>query len=205
MASNAFYGLSKRKIRNFWKNFQELLAVKSTKDITVDDVLEYTSVSRTTFYNYFTNMNELYDDFMEFVLVYVFEDAVEEIGKIESFFSTADAVHKMAIKRLENKMFVKAYKSLTDANNRFVRTIHSPYIEKYLTNILKMALTETVEGKKINDASKLYTLNNIIVYSLQVSLEAIVLKKSGSKSSLSMFDFDFILDVLRQGYEMMYT
>lgn len=204
MASNAFYGLSKRKIRNFWKNFQELLAVKSTKDITVDDVLEYTSVSRTTFYNYFTNMNELYDDFMEFVLVYVFEDAVEEIGKIESIFSIADAVHKMAIKRLENKMFVKAYKSLTDANNRFVRTIHSPYIEQYLTDMLKMALTETVEGKKINSASKLYTLINIIVYSLQVSLEAIVLKKSGSKSSLSMFDFDFILNMLKQGYEMKY-
>ena len=102
MASNAFYGLSKRKIRNFWKNFQELLAVKSTKDITVDDVLEYTSVSRTTFYNYFTNMNELYDDFMEFVLVYVFEDAVEEIGKIESIFSIADAVHKMAIKNIHH-------------------------------------------------------------------------------------------------------
>ena len=67
-----------------------------------------------------------------------------------------------------------------------------------------MALTETVEGKKINSASKLYTLINIIVYSLQVSLEAIVLKKSGSKSSLSMFDFDFILNMLKQGYEMKY-
>lgn len=49
-----------------------------------------------------------------------------------------------------------------------------------------------------------YSLNKRKTGSVFSTFDATVIKKSGGESSLSMFDFDFVLNALQQGYEAMY-
>ena len=203
MASKVFYSLNKRKIEMFFNSIMDLLADKSSDDIKIEDVLEYTGISRATFYNYFTDINEMYDDFMEFAIQKMFEDAMEEYAKTKSFFSLADAVNQKGVKYYENEKFVKILTNFADANKRIIRIIYSERMEQYLSNIMKN--TKTIESKRMNDFSKSYTILNVTVYSIFASLIATAFKKKNSSLSASMFDFKFFLDLLKAGHEKMFA
>lgn len=205
MASELFYALNKRKIKNFYHNFADLLANKSAIDIVVEDVLKYTGVSRSTFYNYFDDINELYDDFIEYSIKLVFEESRKESAKINSIFSIAHNVHETCLKFLKDEKYVKVLQNLISVNNRIIRTIFSRQVELYVFDLLKHFMTDTVEGKKINNVSKIYSLVNAITCALQVSLEATVCNKFDNSLTVCLFDFDYVLKMLKEGYKKIYS
>ena len=205
MASDLFYALNKRKIRDFYRNFADLLANKDALDIVVDDILEYSGVSRSTFYNYFNDINELYDDFIEYILKLVFEEAEKESIKTKSIFSTAFSIHEKGIKILGNKKYEKVVWNLINVNNRIIRTIFSQQMEQYIFDLVDSFIINTVEGKKINDISRIYTLVNSIACALQVSFESFVCKKYDKSLTVCLFDFDYEIKMLQDGYKKKYN
>lgn len=60
----------------------ELLDSKELKDITVQEIADKTRISRTTFYNYYTNVNDIYTQTEQVVLT--------DLEKIVQVFGMAD-------------------------------------------------------------------------------------------------------------------
>lgn len=204
MASEAFYSLNNRKIKNFWTNFKDLLVDKDGLKITVEDILEYTGISRSTFYNYFNDINELFDDFIEYALKIIIEESRKVTIKTNSIFKTATEIYKKGLNILKDETLSKVMMNLISMNNRIIRTIFSTNMERHIYDLINYYMMNSVEGKKINDAKKVYTLMNLIVGSLQVAFEAYVCKKYGRDLTRSFYDFDYALKMIEDGYKKMY-
>lgn len=205
MATNMFYSLNERKIKNFYNNFQELLLEKSTNDITIEDILEFTGISRATFYNYFIDINELYSDYIEYKLQEMTKN-VESImlNKSNSMFEPIPDLFNSLLKFLDDEKIFKMASNFLHSNNRIIRTAYSENMERFILGVTQYYMTETIEGKKINDMKKVYTLLNIFACAELVGLESEVYKKLGKNYAVCMFDFEFLIKVLQEGVNKLY-
>ena len=200
-----FYSLNERKIKNFFENFQELLLEKSTNDIAVDDILEFTGISRATFYNYFNDINELYSDYIEYKLMELTK-YVEKlyVKKEASMLDPISDLFASMIQVLDDEKVFTIVTNFLHSNNRIIRTAYSDKMERFISEVTKFYIANSIEGKRINDYNKVYTLLNVSACIELVALEAEVYKRLNKEYQVCNFDIGFAIKVMSEGIKAMY-
>ena len=121
---------------------EKILKTKKINDITVSDIAKESNLARSTFYNHYDNINELYNDFLlysfnkfkEFIINIDTNDELSRIIAILNYFKENSFFLKLFIDNSSSDIFnqfIEKYKEYICIKKTNVKSEEAYYISSY--------------------------------------------------------------------------
>lgn len=167
MALEAFYNLKEKKKLSLYNAISDCLRKKSYDELSVNEIVEETDISRGSFYNYFNNKNDAILSMVEYKIKHHMDLLLTAIK--ESNYKLFDGVRKYYYD-IESVLYDEINLSVMKNVKFYVElcfeSVKTDKFRKYIADVAKWLVDNTYEGKKYLSSLK----NMISVFEMTIVL-----------------------------------